>query len=439
MDKARLISILESRSGGTTLDDVPALLPEEFLINFVLKHGVLRAGERGHLVETKVSQSSDPQGPRAIIFDERSGFSVSYNAGFENQTAGQRLDLLSFDQKTKKFRLEQIEFPLQPGHVQATTTDCARCHGPHHRPIFSMYPDWPSFYGSDNDELTGKTPVQVAEFTDYKKFRLGNGKNHPRYSPLFSNERVRRYLGMEIYQSYPYRPDNSEQVQNTSRAFAFRPELRFGILYNRLNAQNLVSQIKAHSRFKEFAPYFLFNLFQCSWGPEDSSTQTAWKAKAEQTLNHKLTFLSGGLLDYRQNWALFDLKLNDVDIRYSYDHPGYANKDASKKVMEVGYIGHYFNSYFDGSATIDELVAGHLAKELSLKGIQLWGLKDKYRHLEQRYVYDAAFFQQMDEFGKWIHIPYPTLLAKPHHRETFTKEFQRQHNNICGQLKEALR
>lgn len=46
-------------------------------MNFVLKHGIKRKGERGHLNETKVSQSADPQRRLTIIYDERSGFIVS--------------------------------------------------------------------------------------------------------------------------------------------------------------------------------------------------------------------------------------------------------------------------------------------------------------------------------------------------------------------------
>ena len=57
------------------LDELAAKLPQELRLNFVLKHGVKRQGERGHLVETKVSQSSDPDLPRVILWNERTGFS----------------------------------------------------------------------------------------------------------------------------------------------------------------------------------------------------------------------------------------------------------------------------------------------------------------------------------------------------------------------------
>src|SRR6185369_5906256 len=120
--------------------------------------------------------------------------------------------------------------------------------------------------------------------------------------------------------------------------------------------------------------------------------------------------LEGGLLDYRQALALFGLEVRDIDIRYSYDHPGYANEDATGKPMEVGYIGRYFNAYFDGSATIDELLAARIHEDLARDRPKLreaatrHGLTSKYQHLAERFRYDEAFFRQMDRWGEWIPI-----------------------------------
>lgn len=444
MSFERVISLLETHPQVTTLDQVPALLPDDFLMNFVLKHGVKRLGERGHLVETKVSQSADPLAPRAILFDERTGFSISYNGGGAEQTANQRLDILSFESTTKTFSLQQIDFPIQPGHPVATVTDCATCHGPDMRPIFSMYPDWPAFYGSDNDELTGPAAVQKKEAADYKLFLQTVVPHHPRYSPLYSNERTVHYLKRKLYPSFPYRPDTSAKPQDVSRAFAFRPELRLGIVYNRLIAQSVAARITKHPRFAEFGPYFLFNLLQCSWPKTSAKPMERWLSRVETALQQKPKTLSGGLLDYRQNLALFELRVNDVDIRYSYNHEGYKNQDASKKVMEIGYIGRYFNSYFDGTATIDELLAAALYTDLSAKFTTLHalikprGLVAKYQHLVERFKFDQAFFAQMDRLGRWIAVPYPKELATVHHRESFTPALVADHQKLCQALAGTL-
>jgi hypothetical protein len=440
MTKERLLEILKAHPSATTLDQLPALLPEPFLMNFILKHGVKRKGERGHLIETKVSQSADPQAPRAILWDERSGFSLSFNGGNPDQKANQRLDLLSFNHQTKRFLLEQIDFPIADGKARVTTSDCATCHGPDHRPIFSMYPDWPSFYGSDNDELTGQSELQQKELSGFSEFRDHIAPNHPRYKPLFSDARVERTLGLKLYPSFPYRQSNVEKARDVSRAFAFRPNLRMGIVFNRLNAQSVSARIKQHKRYEVFAPYFLFNLLQCAWSEASASARDQWLARVEKAIGQKPHTLSGGLLDYRQMLALFDLQIKDVDIRYSYDHPGYDNRDATSKPMEVGYIGRYFNSYFDGSATSDELIAAALYRDMpSLKGLAtVHGLTAKYAHFAERFKYDEPFFRQMDEWGEWIPIPYPAQLSAVHHREAFKAEFTRQYQQLCSALESQL-
>ena len=124
MSLERLIEIFKMHPEVQTLDQAPAILPDDFLMNFVLKHGVLRKGENGHLNETKVSQSADPLAPRALILDERTGFTVSYNGGGEKQTANQRLDTLSIDPAAKKFSLQKIDFPISNGQATPGLSDC---------------------------------------------------------------------------------------------------------------------------------------------------------------------------------------------------------------------------------------------------------------------------------------------------------------------------
>ena len=117
--------------------------------------------------------------------------------------------------------------------------------------------------------------------------------------------------------------------------------------------------------------------------------------------------------------------------------------------MEVGYIdGTYWNSYFDGSATIDELVAMHLFEKLSadpaFKDIASLvpnpdGLEVKYSRLTERFAFDKSFFQEMDRKGRWIPIPYPRAkLDSVHHREGYPERFASQHAALCGALQGHL-
>ncbi len=431
----------------TTLDQVPTILPEEFRLNFVLKHGIKRSGERGHLVEEKVSQSADPGLPRAMIWDERNGFTVSYNGAGAGQTGGQRLDVMSFDAAKKLFVLREINFPLARGKVKYEMSNCLTCHGPQGRPIFAMYPDWPSFYGSDNDELLSDSVVQKAEHSDYIAFTRAAGATHPRYSPLFNESMIKQRLGLDVYPTYPFRYELKLEVDDASRAFAWRPGLRVGIVYNRLMSQHVVQKIKSHKNFAKMGKFLLYNLLQCGTYEKD-------KVKGSGRINRALKELSalGGtanlkttqLMDYRSMWKMFDLGINDVDIRYSYNHEGYKSNDATENLMAVGYIGEFFNSYFDGSATIDELVAAQLysyyqERHPGLKNlITLRGLTSKYGRFEKRMKHDAGFFKEMDKQSLWVPIPYPKILSSVHHRETYQDAYQNDHTTLCSTMGEMM-
>lgn len=469
MNEARLIQILNNRqntASGESLEikHMPQLLSEGFLLNFILKHGRLIDGPRGHLTDV-VSQSASPENPRVIMWDESTGFSLSYNGNGPGQTHGNRLDLLSFNSADNTFELKAIDFPVMPGSrvqahsVTAGNDACMRCHGPHQRPIFSMYPDWPSFYGSDNDELLGSTPTQRAELQAFRAFRekieteFRNGLQNEsgRYAPLFSASRIQRLLNFTPYSTFPLRPNLDTDLNAVSRAFAFRPQLRMGILYNRLNAKNIFARMKAHPNYRRVAPYFLFNLMQCQ--PRNAASLPRGHAIAQSILQ-RTPRLHQGRLHFRDLWALLDLKINDVDIRYSYNHQGYNNDNAAGKIMEVGYIGAYFNSYFDGSATIDEIIAASMYQDLSVnpaigftdsqgrllrdaRGNLLGtrGLVDKYQRFAARFNLDRAFFTKMDEFARWFPLPVPDRATRTeHHRETYTEAMAANHARLCRNL-----
>ena len=476
MNEQRFVQILGASMEANPnrdlqLKNVPGLLPEGFLMNFILKHGRKIDGPRGHLTDV-VSQSSSPNDPRTIIWDETTGFSVSYNGGAEGQTHGQRIDMISFDGARNTFDLKAMYFPVKAGDTpQAVKVTngadaCNTCHGAHQRPIFSMYPDWPSFYGSDNDELLGTTDTQRAELAAFRGFKtkIARDAQRPddnesqRYTPLFNERRVRNLLNFQSYETFPLRPSLETDLNAVSRAFAFRPQLRMGIVYNRLNAKNIFSRMKAHRNYEEMKEYFLFNLLQC----RPSNSTAAQRVRNKQTrvgqLIGRTPRTHQEMLHFRDMWAIFDLKINDVDIRYSYNHAGYNNDNATGKIMEIGYIGRYFNSYFDGASTIDEIIAASMYQDLSsntaiaftdrnnrvlrdAKGnlFGTRGLVDKYERFAARFRLDRAFFTKMDEHGRWFPMPVPDQATRnEHHREGFTTQMQANWQRLCRNLEGQL-
>ncbi|MCC6138641.1 MAG: hypothetical protein IT287_08405, partial [Bdellovibrionaceae bacterium] len=250
MSESLLLELLQTKQ-VTDLDEVINILPPSFTAHFTLKHGEMINGPRGHKAEADVpgfGQHSEPMAPRAFVFDYTSGFAISYNSGVVSkglpQQGGQTLDTISFDFTKKTFRLAKIDFPINKGVTPAMNShDCTSCHGPNNRPIFSMYPDWPRFYGSDNDELTGNTDIQKNENAHFLQFKTKVAPQHPRFSALFDPSTIKKYHGYNDYKLYPYRYDTSEVPSDLSRAFSFRAGLRFNLLYSRLLVQQLTQKI----------------------------------------------------------------------------------------------------------------------------------------------------------------------------------------------------
>jgi hypothetical protein len=414
-----------------------------------------RKGERGHLIEEKVSQSADPHLPRAIVWDELTGFSLSYNGGGPKQTAKDRLDILSFDSSTKKFQLSAVDFVhteetiknnIDLGKVYKSKT-CFECHGPDERPIFSMYPDWPSFYGSDNDELNNPSvEVQKIELKDYRNFLNTTVKTNSRFSPLFDDKIPKNLYGLKIWETYPYRMDTSTEAKNISRSFTFRPALRLGILYNRQIAQSIFNKMRYHSNYNQLKGLVLHSLLQCDWNSSYPKTKELIKESLKSTplVFHRTDHLQ---LEYNSMLSIFDLKINDIDIRFSYNHKGYNYTDVNvrKNIMHPGYIDKYFNSYFDGTATIDELLAAQMISEMatsyggSFINLKLRGLTEKYKHLAARYQFDKNSFAHFDQLGLWFPIPYPKELYLTHHRETYTDDLKLEYQKACQATTEYLK
>ncbi len=460
-DLKDLVQLIQNNPQVTEMDQLIPLLPGPFRLNFTLKHGVKRIGQNGHLTEDleNKSLSADPLAPRTILWDERTGFSISYNGGLPDQKFPNRLDLLSFNKTTKTFALNEINFPIQPGQAALTTSNCTTCHGANSRPIFAMYPDWPSFYGSINDELTDpKNIVQQKELADYKQF-VASAHTNNRYAPLYDLANYQKYMRdingnpAPFFTTFPYRQDVSTVPGDISRAFTFRASLRGGIILHRLQVQMIANKILTHPNYPKYNRFFTFNTMMCPVkSPATTPKLLAYQKDIQQILGAPVKVRKNGLIDYAQALAIFGLKLQDADMRYSATHPtGYANPSVDitqpQHIMEFGYIdGYYFNSYFDGSATFDELIAAALVKNLTPLNPGL----DKpaiYRNLTEKYgvprfaarfAFDKEFFAEADAKGNWIALPVPALIFEPHHRETFGPTLRQQYLNVCGQIEKML-
>lgn len=544
-----LVHIADS---SKSLEEVVENLPTHVKQNLTFKRGNnitktinkmtgLIVGPHGHLAPNSDSQSASPTQPRAFVWDEKSGFTASWNSGNKAHKAHDRLDLYDFDFDTNEHRL--LSWTAKDGFADHNFVDptdtqkrsCVTCHGETQRPIFPMYPDWPQFYGEFNDEMAGYSSGQNALRTDlralgnefqpkeralYLDFISKEGQTNPRFSTLFD---VQPSTGLNANNAlYPFRPRNTTSPStDVSRAFHHRPNLRLGVMYNRFAALRTFEDIKKSKVFQKFPDVIFFSLLDCDWAVDQSErtqilqtflegskaldaqfstihlrgakytpaelTNTAGFTMATeggQTVYYKSRHFSESgyrQIPYEDLLALLELNIADIDIRFRHDAKkiSSANKfdvydskafHFTNSAMDIGYVEEkydlnpicdnsntpcnfsysgqytqskrYFNSYFDGSATTNELLAGQmlaylintnfsssqpelravraeLRKKITNPNIYFETLMKKYSNFKDRLEYDAPFFNKMDAIGPWIQLPYPPHLLNVHNRESF--------------------
>ncbi len=579
-----------SSEGPLRVGDILRTLPTGFRTNFTLKHGTRERGLRGHPQELMAdvvsdalaqrSQSADLDFPRVFMWDQATGFTISYNGGLtatdgatRSQTGADRMDLMGWDATARTFELWGLDLPvaqrgaegawtIAPYQPRETDDNCTHCHGPRSRPIWPMYPDWPGLYGSDNDELSGDTGHQRTEREFLAYFRAcvatepkpgGTAAGtvdcdrmrqaaaghtgvaglvdadvldtRRRYDTLFAadleqaltarfddidGDQLRAYLeglddrfsartvakirtpvglaavqgtaaqrqawlGLTQHETWPYRPNRAEQSTEPSRAFFHRPNLRLGVLYNRLTALNVFELLRAHPRYERFDRLLAASLMDCDLGDTRGPTIEAFVTEMKPVLAPREMPLGdpsakGYRIPYPVLLAAFDLRVRDVDIRYSYPNRRFDRFDRGDQTtgtitnpMKLGYLGYrrkdfnaangasrYWNSYFDGSATTDELLVALLLADIATRSPDLAALYTpqtlaaKYGRFVSRQVLDAEFFAQMDALSGWVPLPYPKRLAPIHHRQSFhhqqqgNRVFRTQYTAVCTALRDQL-
>lgn len=511
-------------------------------------------GPHGHLAPAGESQSATPEQPRAFVWDEKSGFTASWNSGNPAHTAFDRIDLYDFDFSKNEHRL--MSWTSKDGFADKNLKDqngrsCVQCHGEAQRPIFPMYPDWPQFYGEFNDEFAGYGPKENALRKDlkimanefqpkeralYADFLANEAESNKRYSLLFDvipdySKAIPGYSPDDKY--YPFRPKTTTSPStDISRAFAHRPNLRLGVLYNRLTALATFEKLKKSKVFRKFPDVIFYALLDCNWdftegkgeterskilntfltevramdekfagidlrGAQFSAEDLDMLKKAdlpklgyiEEKVNGKSVYYRHKKYtdkDYRQIpyedlLKLVELDVRDLDIRFRHDSSikvagkfnVYDPKAYyfTKSAMDIGYSENtyslnpicnnagdkclfsykeeymknmkYFNSYFDGSATMNELLAAQIlifltdttqdfsndpdlaqVREILRKNIKdptpfFETLNKKYSNFEDRLKLDKTFFARMDMLSPWLQLPYPPDLLNVHNRESF--------------------
>lgn len=221
----------------TSIEALLPLLPQDLRANFTLVH------------KSRSIQDASPENPRALLFGSTAKLVLSFN-GDPTQRGHQAIEMLSFDDITKKFELRELKFDgsSRPVLSEANPHRCTLCHDSTPRPLWQEYRNWQGAFGADDDFL-GYTNEAIAKmgvvgqtedprYTTAMKFRA-KAVNHPRY----------KWLGWKKDDvCFPYHC----KEDNFDKSLANSPNTRLTQLLGTNQAQAIAARASQSPNFKDF-------------------------------------------------------------------------------------------------------------------------------------------------------------------------------------------
>jgi mono/diheme cytochrome c family protein len=217
-----LVELIKSKKLNS-VDQVVPHLPGALLRNFTL------------MKESESLQKSTPDNPRAILFGDDAKMIITFG-GDPNNAASKNLEIMQFNDGTKKFELHEISFENslpKYSSAQEIKNRCTACHGQDVRPIWTTYPKWLGAYGSV-DDIVGSEELKE-ERAKWNHFRANLAQQSPAYRALFSGHEHQPY--------WPY----SETYD--SRTMATMPNFRLNLLL-------IINSAQKNARLIESSPLF---------------------------------------------------------------------------------------------------------------------------------------------------------------------------------------
>jgi hypothetical protein len=319
-------------AGNDTPEKIIAALPEDF------------RGNASFIYQSRSIQASSPSHPRAILWDEQTGFTMGFN-GDSSLKGYQTIEMEGIDRESGQIHFYNVDFPLRrdrEGRAELNIQEpkvCLACHGQNPRPIWHSFPNWTGAYGAFNDL------IQDEEVSDYESFREESSRD-PRYRSL----------------KIPQLASELEQ-QGTPIGLGNRPNMRLGALLSRMNALRIRKLLETDDLSKR----------------------------------HEILSVFAGCSSQEQILQLLDsLGLSMADLDISFDHEDPANDQLD-----------FLTSYVDGFSTTRELVTYQLFKdwmpEVALAPM-VATIGDFESSLHQPDPDAAPFVQALDSWGPWLQL-----------------------------------
>lgn len=222
-----------------TMDDFIAKLPSDLLTHFTLMHS------------SKSLHGSSFQEPRALLFGETGQWVVSFN-GSSDQDAGDMVEMMIYDPKTKTYAFHELDFSSDTPVLHESPAKCLACHGSNPRPIWDHYNMWPGAYGAVDDRYTEKEYEYLTAF-------INKAPSHPRYKHL-------KKLKEGYTLSRPGIRDGFTERSMISR------NRDMNLVINQQREKDVLKELQGHPDFQKIKPLLFYFLTKC-YMPENSTYQ----------------------------------------------------------------------------------------------------------------------------------------------------------------------
>lgn len=231
----------------TKIEDLLPLLPEDFRGSFTLMR------------KSQSAQGATAENPRVILYGKDAKCVLAFN-GSSDQIGFNNLEIAQYNEETKTFDFNRIQFPAAHEKHQKVVfdesgTQCIGCH--RGRPNWESYDIWPGAYGSIDDVI-----VKDSEEDKSLKSFASKMAAHPRYKYLipenqsFVNERAGAAF-------YSYGKDFVHIPITDKYKLSTFPNFRLSFMLNRLNYERIADLLKKTPNFEAYQYLIYGSLIAC--------------------------------------------------------------------------------------------------------------------------------------------------------------------------------
>ncbi|OQW51595.1 MAG: hypothetical protein A4S09_10225 [Proteobacteria bacterium SG_bin7] len=263
--------IADSEKNKTMLDFLRNI-PEGSLQTFTFVYGTKSL--QHHLVDERwprvLRMSADGKIVLSFICNKESqdygSVEVLY---FENPpNARWRSMSLVFEKPELKFKeVTATSIGINRHRVHIDPPVCTNCHGTGQnlRAIFPAYPNWPGFFGSEDDTLF-KNEKELSQFHQFKNFAANNPCFQtlpwPKKLPPGYNEYPYNSIERLVKSTEPYEVGNYLQKLKIDN-YHIRANLKFTDALSHLNAQRIAYTFLRHKDYSKVAPLLAMESLSC--------------------------------------------------------------------------------------------------------------------------------------------------------------------------------